>query len=78
MIGSTSSDNNVHGIVDDNSNSYRNMVMDAVRINQDHADQCPIIDEEHNAYTTKIFNILKISKIIMASCTNQSKLSVVT
>ena len=33
MVGSTSSSNNVHRVVDDNSNSYRNMVMDAMRMN---------------------------------------------
>jgi hypothetical protein len=45
MVESTSSSNNVHEVVDDNSNAYRNMVMDAMRINQCHVDQCSIIDE---------------------------------
>jgi hypothetical protein len=34
----TSSASNVHGVVDDNSNSYRNIVMDVTWINQGHAD----------------------------------------
>jgi hypothetical protein len=51
MIGSTSSVSNVHRVVDENSNSYRNMVMDAIRMNQDHAGKCSIIDEEPNANT---------------------------
>ena len=34
MVGSTSSSSNVHEVVDDNSNSYRNMVMDAMRKHQ--------------------------------------------
>jgi hypothetical protein len=34
MVGSTSSASNVHGVVNDNSNPYRNMVMDAMRMNQ--------------------------------------------
>jgi hypothetical protein len=45
MVESTSSSSNVHEVVDDNSNAYRNMVMDAMRINQCHVDQCSIIDE---------------------------------
>jgi hypothetical protein len=32
MIGSTSSSSNVYRVVDDNSNPYRNMVMDMMRI----------------------------------------------
>ena len=34
MVELTSSSSNVHGDIDDNSNSYRNMVMDAMRMNQ--------------------------------------------
>jgi hypothetical protein len=34
MVGSTSSATNMHGVVDDNSNPYRTMVMDAMRMNQ--------------------------------------------
>jgi len=30
MVGSTSSSNNVHGVVDDNSGSYRNIVIDVM------------------------------------------------
>jgi len=33
MIGSTSNASNVHRVVDDNSNPYRNMVMDAMKMN---------------------------------------------
>jgi hypothetical protein len=32
IVGSTSSSSNVHGVVD-NSNPYRNLVMDAMRMN---------------------------------------------
>jgi hypothetical protein len=34
MVGSTSSANNVHGVINDNSNPYENMVVDAMRMNQ--------------------------------------------
>jgi hypothetical protein len=57
MIRLTSSTSNVHGVVNDNNNPYKTMVMDAMRINQDHASQCPIIDEESNAYMAKFFFI---------------------
>jgi hypothetical protein len=38
MVETTSSASNMHGVVDDNSNPYRTMVMDAMRMNQGHAD----------------------------------------
>jgi predicted transcriptional regulator len=55
MIGSTSTSSNVHGVVDDNSNLYRNMVMDAMGMNHDHASQCLIINEELNTDTSRFF-----------------------
>ena len=55
VVGSTSSANNVHGVVNENSNPYRNMVMDAMRMNQDNVSQCPIIEEEPNADATWFF-----------------------
>jgi len=33
MVGSTSSASNVHGIVNDNSHPYKNMVINAMRMN---------------------------------------------
>jgi len=35
--------------------------MDAIRINQGHASQYSIVDEEHNANTTRFFDLLKDS-----------------
>jgi len=61
MIGSTSKSSNVLGVVDDNSNSYRNTVIDAMRMNQGHVDQCLIVDEEPIADTTKVFDFFKDS-----------------
>jgi len=60
-IGSTSSSCNMHEVVDDNTNPYRNMVMDAMRINQGYVGQCSIIDEEPNADTTRFFDLSKNS-----------------
>jgi len=34
LVGSTSSASNMHDVVNDNSNPYRSMVMDAMRMNQ--------------------------------------------
>jgi hypothetical protein len=33
VIESTSSSNNMHRVVDDNSNYYKNMIMDAMQMN---------------------------------------------
>jgi hypothetical protein len=32
IIGSTSSSRNIHKVIDDNTNRYRSMMMDAMRI----------------------------------------------
>jgi hypothetical protein len=55
VVGSTSSASNVHEVVNDNSNPYRNMVMDAMRMNQDNVSQCPIVEEKPNAYAARFF-----------------------
>jgi hypothetical protein len=78
MIGSTSSSSNVNGIVDDNRNPYRNMFMDAMRMNQGYANEYPIVDEEPNTDTTRFFELLKDSdEPLWDGCINHSKLSVV-
>jgi hypothetical protein len=46
IVGSTSSASDVHGVVGDNSNPYRTIVMEAIRMNQSHANQCLIVDKE--------------------------------
>jgi hypothetical protein len=61
VVGSTSSASNVHEVVNDNSNPYRNMVMDAMRMNQDNVSQCPIIEKEPNANVVMFFDLLKDS-----------------
>ena len=79
MVGSTCSASNVHEVIDDNCNSYRTRTMDVLRMNQGHVGQCPIIDEEFNADATKFFDLLKDSdEPLWDSCTNHSKLSVVS
>jgi hypothetical protein len=61
MVGSTSSANNMHRVIDDTSDPYRNMIMDAMEMNQGHTSQCSIIDEELNVDVTRFFDFLKNS-----------------
>jgi hypothetical protein len=78
VVGSTSSASNVHEVVNDNSNPYRNMVMDAMRMNDGNVSQCPIVEEELNADATRFFDLLKDSdEALWDGCMNHSKLSVV-
>jgi hypothetical protein len=49
----------VHGVIDDNINHCKSMIMDAMRMNQSDSDQCSIIDEEPNIDTTSFFDLLK-------------------
>jgi hypothetical protein len=51
----------VHGVANDNSNPYRNMVIDAMRMNQGNVSQCPIVEEEPNADVIKFFDLLNDS-----------------
>jgi hypothetical protein len=75
VVRSTSSASNVHEVVNDNSNPYRNMVMDAMRMNEGNVSQYPIIDEEPNANATRFFDLLKDSdEPLWDGCTNYSKL----
>jgi hypothetical protein len=49
----------VHGVIDDNHNSYMNMVMDVMRMNQSYTDKFSIIDEKFNTDATRFFDLLK-------------------
>jgi len=78
VVGSTFSASNVHEVANNNSNPYRNMVMDAMRMNQGNVNQCSIIEEEPNADAARFFNMLKdFDEPLWDGCTNHSKLSVV-
>jgi hypothetical protein len=78
VVGLTSSANNMHEVVNDNSNPYRNMVMNAMRMNEGNVSQCPIIEEEPNADAVRFFDMLKDSdEPLWDDYTNHSKLSVV-
>jgi hypothetical protein len=78
VVGSTSSASNVHEEANDNTNPYRNMVMDAMRMNQGNVSQCLIVEEEPNGDAARFFDLLKDSdKPLWDDCTNHSKLSAV-
>ena len=78
MVKSTSSASNLHEVVIDNSNPDRNIVMDAIRMNLDNVNQCPIVEEELNAEVAKFFDLLKdFDEPLWDGCTNHSKLLVV-
>jgi hypothetical protein len=77
VVGSTSSASNMHEAANDNTNPYRNMVMDAMRMNQ--VSQCPIVEEEPNGDAARFFDLLKDSdEPLWDGCTKYSKLSTVT
>ena len=73
-----SSANNVYGVINDNINPYRNMVLDAMRMNQGNVSQCLIVEEESNANAAMFFDLLKDSdEPLCDGCTNHCKLLVV-
>jgi hypothetical protein len=45
--------------IDDNSNHYKSMTIDAMRMNQGDARKCSIVDEEPNVDVTRFFDLLK-------------------
>ena len=75
VVRLTSSASNVHEVANDNTNPYKNMVMDAIRMNQGNVSQCPIVEEEPNVDAARFFDLLKDSnEPLWDSCTNHSKL----
>jgi hypothetical protein len=54
------------------------MNMNAMRMNQGHTGQYPIVDEEPNADATKFFDLLKdFDEPLWDGCINRSKLSAI-
>jgi len=51
----------MHGVVDDHSNCYKSIVIDAIRMNRGDASECSIVDEEPNADASRFFDLLKDS-----------------
>jgi len=64
----------VYEVVDNNSDHYRSMVMSAMRMNQDNASECSIIDKKPNVDATRFLNLLKDSnKPLWDEYTNHNK-----
>jgi len=79
VVGSTSSAGNMHEVGNDNSNPYRNMVIDAMRMSEGNVRECPIVEKEPNADAARFFDLLKDSdKPLWDGYTNHKKLSVIT
>ena len=55
MVELTSSASKVYGVVNNNDNPYKNMVMDAMRVNQGNVSHYPNIEEEPNADAIRFF-----------------------
>ncbi|KAL9362616.1 hypothetical protein Peur_045401 [Populus x canadensis] len=78
VVGSTSSASNMHEVENENSNPYRNMVMDATRMSEANVRECPIVEEEPYADAARFFDLLRDSdEPLWDGCTNHSKLSAV-
>ena len=68
----------MHEVVDDNSNPYRTIVMNLIRMNRGYVGQHPIIDEESNTDAARFFDLLKYYyEPLWDGCTNHSKLLVI-
>ena len=61
MVGSTSNSSNVCGVVNANSNHYRSIVMNVMRMNQCDIGECSIVNKETNTDATKFLDLLKDS-----------------
>jgi hypothetical protein len=51
----------MYKVGNENSNPYRNMVMDAMRMSEGNVRECPIIEEEPNANAARFFDLLRDS-----------------
>lgn len=78
IIESTSSFSNLHGVIDDNSNCYKSMVMDKIKMNQGYTSECSIVDEESNTNMAKFFEVLKdFDEPLQDGGINHSKLLII-
>jgi len=61
VVGLTSSASNMHEVGNENSNLYRNMVMDAMRMSEGNVSEFLNVEEEPNADAARFFDLLKNS-----------------
>ena len=79
MVGSTFISNNVYEVVDDNSNPYKSIIMDTMRINLSYAGKCSSVDEEQNVDAFRFLELLKdFNEPFYDRCMNYFKLLFIT
>jgi hypothetical protein len=61
IVGSTSSSNNIHKVVYDNSNRYRSMVIYVIELNHSYSCEGSHVDKEPNIDATRFLKFLKDS-----------------
>jgi len=59
IVGSTSTFSNIHEVVNDNSNCYRSMVIDVMRMNHSYSSEDSCGDEDPYGDTNNCFELLK-------------------
>jgi hypothetical protein len=59
MVESIYSSSNVYGVIDDDSNYYRSMVVNIMKMNRGDRGECLTIDKEPNTDTISFFDLLK-------------------
>ena len=64
VVGSTFNASNMHEVGNDNSNPYRDMVMDVMRMNEGNVSECPIVEEKPNADATRFFDLLDRKSVV--------------
>jgi hypothetical protein len=78
IVDSTSSSSNIYEVVDDNSNHYRSMVIDALRISHGYSRNNLLRDKETNVDAARFFKLLKdFNEMLWDGFTNYSKLLVI-
>ena len=77
MVGSTSNSTNIHGFADDNSNPYRSMVVDAMRINHSYSGEGSCVDEKKIQIQLFFYIYKKSNETLYDECINNNKLLVI-
>jgi len=74
ISGSTFSSSNMHEVIDENSNPYRNIIIDVMGMNQSYVGQCLIVDEESNVDTATMGAQITINYQSLHKCSASSQI----
>jgi len=78
IVDSTSSSSNIDEVVHDNSNCYRSLVINTMRIDHGYSDEGSLVKEEPSVDAIRFFGLLKDSnEPLWDRCINHNKLSVI-